>query len=96
MICPICCKNRADERIRKTAGGRVYEISVCSDCLPTSVDLSDEGFFYYFKTRIGKTCPYCGRTFDDFLHTSLLGCAHCYDVFAEELSPYINSVQKTK
>ena len=94
MICPICCKNRADERIRKTAGGKVYEISVCSDCLPVAQELRDEGFFYYYKSRVQKTCPFCGRTFEDFLRTTFVGCKHCYDTFSKELTPYIDAVQR--
>jgi len=30
-------------------------------------------------------CGTCGTTFTDFRETGLLGCAHCYEVFAEYL-----------
>jgi len=38
-------------------------------------------------------CPSCGTTFSDFQRTGLLGCPSCYDVFREELLPYIAKIQ---
>ena len=30
-----------------------------------------------------KSCPLCGRTFDDFLSTGKFGCGKCYDTFED-------------
>lgn len=38
-------------------------------------------------------CPYCGRTFGQFLETGLVGCARCYTELAELIAPYIASCQ---
>lgn len=47
------------------------------------------------KQPTGKTarCPKCHKTFDDFLQTGLLGCAHCYQTFKSELAPVIKNMQ---
>lgn len=37
--------------------------------------------------RSDLRCEYCGTTFTDLAETGLLGCAECYGVFAEHLTP---------
>lgn len=49
--------------------------------------LLDEGF------KPECVCPSCHTTFSDFQRTGLLGCPSCYDVFREELLPYIAKIQ---
>lgn len=34
-------------------------------------------------------CPDCGTTFEEFRKTGLLGCANCYELFQEQLSPLL-------
>lgn len=34
-------------------------------------------------------CDYCGSTFNDIINTGNVGCAHCYDRFADKLEPSI-------
>ena len=43
--------------------------------------------------REEKVCPSCGLTFGDYLKSGLLGCPSCYDLFNEELLPYIKKIQ---
>lgn len=38
-------------------------------------------------------CPYCGRTFGDFIETGLVGCEHCYSELNDLLLPYIAACQ---
>lgn len=40
----------------------------------------------------GKACPGCGLTYHQFARTGLLGCAQCYDTFAEALEPVVRRV----
>lgn len=40
-----------------------------------------------------KSCPSCGLTFAQFRQHSVLGCADCYDAFAELLEPLIERAQ---
>ncbi len=36
-----------------------------------------------------KKCPACGATFSDIAESGRVGCADCYDSFAEQLAPSI-------
>ncbi|MDE6558005.1 MAG: hypothetical protein K2K39_02750 [Clostridia bacterium] len=40
-----------------------------------------------------KICPACGLKFTEYERSGLLGCPSCYDVFKEELIPYITRIQ---
>lgn len=40
-----------------------------------------------------RSCPACGLTFTEYEKSGLLGCPSCYDVFKEELIPYITRIQ---
>lgn len=39
-----------------------------------------------------KKCTLCASTFDDLVKTGKVGCAKCYEVFAEELAGSIESI----
>ncbi|HEX6988999.1 MAG TPA: UvrB/UvrC motif-containing protein [Bacillota bacterium] len=39
-----------------------------------------------------QACPGCGLTYQDFARTGLLGCAQCYDAFADALEPVVRRV----
>lgn len=41
-----------------------------------------------------KLCPVCGYAEKDFAKTLRLGCAHCYDVFAPELSTFLPEMHR--
>jgi protein arginine kinase activator len=40
----------------------------------------------------GITCPLCGSTASDISRTGKVGCAQCYDTFADMLTPYIKRI----
>ncbi len=40
-----------------------------------------------------KFCEKCGRTLTEFYSLGMLGCPHCYKVFAEELKPVLKKIQ---
>lgn len=35
--------------------------------------------------RAGGRCKHCGQTYEAYLSSGLLGCAHCYEAFRKEL-----------
>ena len=39
-----------------------------------------------------KVCTLCGSTFQDFMNNGKVGCAKCYEIFKEELTPTISSI----
>ena len=51
------------------------------------------GLFGSPARQRARVCPVCGTAYSDFERTGLLGCASCYDVFKEELMPYIERIQ---
>jgi len=42
---------------------------------------------YYVK------CPFCGRSFGEFIETGLVGCERCYTELGDLLAPYIAACQ---
>jgi len=55
---------------------------------PTSASVSSaQKEMYYIK------CPYCGRSFGEFIETGLVGCERCYTELSDLLSPYIAACQ---
>lgn len=40
-----------------------------------------------------KTCSSCGQTYRGFRESGRLGCAHCYDTFAQEIEPLLRKIQ---
>lgn len=45
------------------------------------------------STQKEKICAHCGTTLNDIRKTSVVGCAHCYKTFEEELVPWIMKTQ---
>ncbi len=39
--------------------------------------------------KSGRVCPYCNSHIDELAKSGQLGCVHCYEVFASELTPYV-------
>ena len=37
-------------------------------------------------------CTYCGSSFNDIINSGQVGCANCYDKFADKLSPSIEKL----
>ncbi|MBZ0255827.1 UvrB/UvrC motif-containing protein [bacterium] len=44
--------------------------------------------------HLHKTCPQCGLSYSAFKESGRLGCSSCYEVFAEQLKPLLQKVQK--
>ncbi len=44
--------------------------------------------------HLNKTCSKCGLSYSAFKESGRLGCSMCYEVFAEQLKPLLQKVQK--
>lgn len=42
--------------------------------------------------REEKRCSLCGSSFDEIVKAGKIGCAKCYDIFADELNPIIKRI----
>lgn len=103
MLCQNCEKNEATTHIKQIINGEMTETHLCRDCARVlgggdmlsefNFSLSDlfGGFFGDMLPAAGRgasvRCPKCGSSFDDIVNTGRLGCAQCYDVFYEKLTP---------
>ncbi len=44
------------------------------------------------RQRGVRVCPFCGASENDIASNGRVGCAQCYDVFGDMLSPYIRRI----
>lgn len=89
MKCPLSgkpCTKHKGFHIAEKHGDKTKNYSVCKDCLYLSVTKG-------FELPEPPKCDFCGGLLEDMLKASRMGCAKCYDNFAEEMSYVISSVQ---
>ncbi len=106
MKCQKCGANNANTHVKTIINGEFKEYDLCSDCAKkmgyTNVfsDMEDEfsnflGSFFGnvlpAKTQASR-CEFCGSTYPEIAKTGHVGCARCYDVFADELYPSIRRI----
>lgn len=110
MFCEICNKNPAKIHITQVKESEKHTIHICHSCAhekgvagPSvntsfSVDQLLEGFAKTEEAGMSpgthQTCPSCGLSYGAFKESGRLGCAICYDTFAEHLEPLLRKVQK--
>ncbi|MGQ9708610.1 MAG: UvrB/UvrC motif-containing protein [bacterium] len=100
--CDLCGKNQAALTVRQLdKEGRATELSICAECAKkrglTSVEdlkKNAQELLEELRTRIDDNdkkvvCPGCGMSFAEFKRLGRLGCARCYETFAELLQPLI-------
>ncbi len=106
MKCQKCGANNANTHVKTIINGEFKEYDLCSDCAKkmgyTNVfsDMEDEfssflGSFFgnVLPARTQATrCEFCGTTYPEIAKTGHVGCAKCYDVFADELYPSIRRI----
>lgn len=101
MLCQRCKKNQATVSYVEEINGEKFGYNLCLKCYTemfggfnTAVNNDIlAGLFGQPARRRERTCPVCGTSYSEFERTGLLGCASCYDVFKEELMPYIERIQ---
>ena len=105
MFCEECKINQAVHHEIVEINGQRAEKHLCSACRKKRDDFSllkFSGFGNLFGTftegaAIDKKkqiiCGECGTTYNEFLKTGYLGCAHCYEEFRNALTPIIYKTQ---
>ena len=101
MLCQRCKKNQATVNHVEEIKGKKIGYNLCRACYTelfgsiNSAAGNDmlSGLIAQPARRRMRNCPVCGMAYSDFERTGLLGCATCYDVFKEELMPYIERIQ---
>ena len=99
MLCQQCKQHEATVNYVEITNGKRFECHLCAVCY---ADLKDQmrkkthgevwPGFIPSRVRQAKACPVCGTTYAEYEKSGLLGCTSCYDVFKEELMPYIRRV----
>lgn len=108
MLCQKCKKNHATTHIHSVINGVVSEIELCSACAAESgytttvksplVDMLASVFGDFSSVPVSLSavrCDCCGSVFADIAKTGKVGCANCYEIFGNELLPYIKRVHGT-
>ena len=106
MLCDECKSNQAVYYKLIEINGQRSEKHLCAACQKKFSDFSMlkfSGLGNLFGTLTGDTaaadkkkqiiCGECGTTYNEFLKTGYLGCAHCYTEFRDALAPVIYKTQ---
>ena len=103
MKCQFCNKSEATVLVKQVIDGDVREFSVCAACAEEAgitAPLSVTDFLFGMQAPkadendSGRSCPSCHMRSSDFNKTSRLGCAECYETFADMLAPIIDDMHK--
>ena len=103
MKCQKCGANNANTHVKTIINGELKEFNLCSECAQkmgyTSVfsDMQNDfsGLLGSFFTNVlpartqATRCEFCGSTYSEIAKTGHVGCAHCYELFADQLYPSI-------
>ena len=106
MKCQKCGANNANTHVKTIINGEFKEYDLCSDCAKkmgyTNIfgDIDNEfssflGSFFgnALPARTQATrCDFCGSTYSDITKSGHVGCAHCYDIFKDQLLPSIRRI----
>lgn len=106
MKCQKCGSDNANTHVKTIVDGEFKEYDLCSECSKKMGysnifgDIVDEfsnflGSFFgnALPARTQATrCDFCGSTYADIAKSGHVGCAHCYDVFENELLPSIRRI----
>lgn len=107
MLCDICKQNVATVHLTQLIDGKTKKVDLCESCSkakgvddPTGFSLADLllglGAAQEMEQVGTETkCPACGFTQADFKKAGRLGCAECYNAFAEGLESLLKTMHKS-
>lgn len=109
MLCQKCNKKRATIRYAEVVDGRVTDQFWCAECMaqqksasegfelaevpPTRPNKASIQKVVSKVVRAQRACPECDTRLQSILETRLVGCAACYDHFADELPALLAQLQ---
>lgn len=106
MLCQKCKEKEANTHVKSVVNGEYTEYMLCSDCakemgytnmwsdMHADINSIFGSFFSNALPARSQTtrCPICLSTYHDISQTGQVGCANCYEVFADELMPSIRRI----
>ena len=97
MLCEVCKNQYAVTSRTITCGlGEQKRVAVCNACAAsidakgTKLDFIDS---FWGNSRKLTECGVCGTSIESILKTGYVGCSTCYQIFGNEISDLVNSVQ---
>ena len=87
MMCEECGKRPARMAVTMITSGKATTRRLCPQCAARLQRGDAQSVQTAFLSALAGdnppalTCPCCGRTTEQFLHTGRLGCPACYDAF---------------
>ena len=104
MLCARCQKNSATFVVKTIVDNQVTETPLCLGCAhdegATNVPPALAGLLSLMgavtparEKSVPARCPFCGLRWTEFRKTGFLGCASCYDAFAEPLKVLLKEMQ---
>jgi len=108
MLCQKCGKTQATVHYKQIINGQASESHLCEACAGEmgygnllQIGSFDNGLGGMLSQMLGgsgtarprgKTCPLCGATAEDISESGRVGCAECYTVFEDMLTPFIRRI----
>lgn len=106
MKCQKCGKHEANTHIKRVINGEFEEYSLCSECAREMGygnifgDMAESFgslFGSFFENALpartqATRCETCGSGYADIARTGMVGCANCYDVFADRIMPTVRRI----
>lgn len=103
MKCQKCGADNANTNVKTVINGEFREFNLCPECaqkMGYTNMLSDMGsdfsgllgsfFSNVLPARTQATrCEFCGSSYPEIAKTGMVGCARCYELFADRLYPSI-------
>jgi protein arginine kinase activator len=106
MNCDVCKSNQATIFYTQIVDGKMQKVNLCDGCAKEK-DVTNPMGFALADLLLGlgaaqemergggvQKCPACGFSQADFKKTGRLGCAICYNTFAEGLAPLLKGMHK--
>ena len=106
MKCQKCGANNANTHVKTIINGEFREYDLCSECAHKMgygnvfADMENDfsGLLGSFFTNVlpartqATRCEFCGSTYAEIAKTGQVGCANCYELFADRLYPSIRRI----
>lgn len=106
MLCCVCKAKEAKVHLTQIMGDKMQKVDLCEECAkekgvndPAGFSLADLllglGASQELAQAAGSQdlkCPQCGFTQADFKKSGRLGCAACYETFAEGLEGLLKTM----
>ena len=100
MLCEKCKKKNATVLYKQTVNGVSEQLALCAECAnQISLGSFAEDFNFFGtmfdkrpKSTPDKVCTLCGSTYEQIAREGKVGCAKCYEIFADRLGPSIERI----